>query len=769
MSEVAAACRRSLRVRGQVQGVGFRPFVYRIAAELDLSGFVRNDGEGVDIEIEGPRAVLARFEQRLAEEAPRLARIVSVEGADVVARRDAAPFAIIASQAAGSGAHITPDTATCPDCLRELFDPADRRWRYAFINCTHCGPRYTITRSLPYDRPNTSMAAFRLCEPCRTEYEAPADRRFHAQPNACPACGPRLLLCEASGKAIDCGDPIAATLERLEAGEILAIKGLGGFQLVCDASQPAAVRRLRERKQREEKPFALMVANTASAARHARINPAERQALESAERPIVLLERHAPEADLPAGVAPGLANIGIMLPCTPLHYLLFHEAAGRPAGLDWLDQELALTLVCTSANPGGEPLVIDNDEAVARLGGIADALLMHDRRILVRCDDTVAHVRNDCLRYIRRARGQTPRAIRLAASGPPVLALGGYLKNTVCVTRGNEAFVSQHVGDLDNRATCRALADTVEHLLDILDIEPALLASDLHPDFESTRLAAAMSGERGIGHLRVQHHHAHVAAVMAEHRLTSAVLGLALDGVGLGDDGEAWGGELLRVDRHGFTRLGHLARIALPGGDRAAREPWRMAAAALHALGRGQDIERRFSGPAASAVRQMLERDVRCPRTSSAGRWFDAAAGLLRIKDHARFEGQAAMLLEGLAAAHGPVDPWPAGHQVDDNNLNLLPLVGRLADTSDAGFGAALFHSTLADGLAAWVRNQAEATGLRDVVLSGGCMMNRLLATDLERRLKGFGLAVYEACELPPNDGGIAAGQAWVALLSQEA
>jgi len=761
-----ARARRRLRVRGQVQGVGFRPFVYRIAAEGGLSGWVRNDSEGVEIEAEGPADALAEFERRLAAEAPRLARIVALEGLDVAPAGGRDPFCIVASGGGGGGAHVTPDTAVCPDCLAELFDGGDRRWRYAFINCTNCGPRYTITRALPYDRPNTSMAAFAMCAPCLAEYRDPRHRRFHAQPNACPDCGPALSLLDASGAPLRGEDPVAGALARIRAGAILAIKGLGGFHLVCDASHPAAVTELRRRKNREEKPFALMVANVVAAARHARVSPAERAALESAERPIVLLERHDPAADLPAGVAPGLVMLGVMLPYAPLHYLLFHEYAGRPEGTGWLGQPVDLTLVCTSANPGGEPLVIGNDEALARLGGIADAFLVHDRDILVRCDDTVAHVRGDALRFIRRARGQTPRAVALARGGAPVLALGAYLKNTVCVTRGDEAFVSQHIGDLDNRPTCRALEETAAHLLDVLDIVPAAVASDLHPDFESTRLAERMAAARGLPHFRVQHHHAHVAAVMAEHRVATPVLGLALDGVGLGDDGAAWGGELLQVGPAGYTRLGHLAPIALPGGDRAAREPWRVAAAALHALGRGAEIERRFTSSGAAAVRSMLEAGVRCPPTTSAGRWFDAAAGLLGLKEVMRYEGQAAMLLEGLAAAHGPVDPSSDVRLADDLTLDLLPLLGHLADTSDAGFGAALFHSTLARALADWAAAAAETTGLQRVVLSGGCFMNRVLATGVERHLRSHGLGVLEASELPPNDGGIAAGQAWVALMA---
>lgn len=755
--------RRVIRVRGAVQGVGFRPFVWRLANELELEGFVRNDAEGVAIEVQGQPLALDRFVDRLTGEAPALARIDAVEASDVPAR-PASGFVIEPSIAGRARTGIAADTAVCPDCLAELFEPSDRRHRYPFINCTQCGPRYTITGRLPYDRANTSMAAFTLCEPCRAEYEHPATRRFHAQPNACPACGPRLALRDAHGRALDEGDVIAAALARIARGEILAIKGLGGYHLACDAGNAEAVARLRERKLREEKPFAVMVAGVPSLAALAELGADDHRLLEARERPIVLLRKRAGcEARLP-GVAPGLAWIGAMLPYTPLQYLLFHEAAGRPAGLEWLQSPQPLALVMTSANPGGEPLVTGEDEAFARLGGIADAFVTHDRAILVRCDDTVVRSERGAPAFIRRARGYTPAAIKLAAPGPSVLATGAFLKNAVCVTRGDEAFLSQHVGDLDNAPTCRALEEAARHLLRVLDVEPEIVAHDLHPDFHSTRFATAFAREHGISAIGVQHHHAHIAAVVAEHGVDAPVLGLALDGVGLGTDGGVWGGELLRVHRGSMDRIGKLRTLALPGGDRAAREPWRMAASALHALGRGSEIARRFEQPGAATIARMLERGVNCPPSSSAGRWFDAAAGLLGVRAVNAFEGQAPMLLEGLADRHGAVEPLAAGWTVGaEGVLDLLPLAGALADLDGAGHGAALFHATLVAALADWVSTAARQTGIATAALGGGCFMNRILASGLRAALERLGLAVLEARQAPPNDGGLALGQAAVA------
>jgi len=788
-----------IRVRGQVQGVGFRPFVYHLALELGLSGWVLNDADGVEIEAQGGEAALEALLRRLKKDAPDLAQVdeVSAVSAEVVPRHG---FAILESRSGHAHTGITPDAATCPACLADILDLANRRYRYPFTNCTHCGPRYTITRHLPYDRPNTSMAKFVLCPACRLEYDDPLNRRFHAQPNACSVCGPRLVLLEADGQQIVSDDPISETVRRLRAGQILAIKGIGGFHLMCDARNADAVARLRQRKQREEKPFAVMLAGIASLAPWVVFSEDERQLLETHERPIVLLQKQPGcDAAMP-GVAPGMAELGVLLPYTPLHFLLYHEAAGRPAGTMWLSAPQDLALVCTSANPGDEPLVTGNDEALSRLARIADAFVMHDRDIVVGCDDSVVRLNKETpsplwgegrgegaatvaphpnllprgekgqaalarVGFIRRARGYTPRAIKLPQAGRSVLACGGWFKNTVCLTRGDEAFLSQHIGDLDNAATCRSLEDTVQHLMGVLEIEPEVVAHDFHPDFFSTSFAVDFARQRGIPVLAVQHHHAHIAAVIVEHGLTEPLLGLALDGVGLGTDGAAWGGELLRVDGAHFERLGHLKELALPGGDIAAREPWRMAASALHAMGRGEEIERRFAVPAASAVRQMLEQNFNSPLSSSCGRLFDAAAGLLGVRQIAAFEGQAAMLLEGVAERHGPVEPMEQGYTVQDGELNLFPLLAALAEIDDASYGAALFHATLADALATWVEDGTERTGLECVAFGGGCFLNRLVSAALAARLGQAGAKVYRACQAPTNDGGLALGQAYIAMM----
>jgi hydrogenase maturation protein HypF len=757
-------------VRGIVQGVGFRPFVYRLARELALDGWVRNDAAGVTIEVQGDAAGIARLARSVREDAPARARVDSVALRDCVPEDPGAGFAILESGGGRAGTAIGPDSAICAGCLGDMFDPGNRRYRYAFTNCTGCGPRYTITHRLPYDRSMTSMAAFQQCGPCLDEYRSPLDRRFHAEPNACAACGPALRILDASGGLLDNPDPVAATWARLARGEIVAVKGLGGFHLVCDARNAGAVATLRERKAREEKPFAVMVANVASVRQWTQPTPADEAALEAAERGIVLLRKRACCDGELEGVAPGLAWLGAMLPYTPLHYLLFHEAAGRPDGTAWLARAQPLVLVMTSANPGGEPLVTGNAEAVARLAGIADVFLVHDRDIVVGCDDSVLRTVPGAaaapFQFVRRGRGYTPRAIRLAVAGPPVLALGGHFKNTVCVTRGDEAFVSQHLGDLDNAPTCAALDAAVAHLTSILEVEPQIIAHDLHPDFYSTRHAARLAAQWGVPTRPVQHHHAHIAAIVAEHRLPGPVLGLALDGVGLGSDGGVWGGELLYVDGAHCERMGRLRPLRLPGGDRAAREPWRMGASALSLAGRDNEIATRFAAEAAApSVRDMLVRRFNAPETSSMGRWFDAAAGLLGVRRRMSFEGQAAMLLEAAADRHGPVAADSSLYVIDAaHELDLTALVMHLADMRDVGRGAALFHATLVAALAAWVAQAAQERNLATVAGGGGCFLNAILARGLHAELEARGIALHQAHAVPPNDGGLALGQAWVAL-----
>lgn len=772
---------RRLRVRGVVQGVGFRPFVYRFARSLGLTGWVRNDGGGVEIEIQGSEPILDAFTQCLATEAPPLARVDSIEPEVIPPDLGRKEFTILPSAGGEMATAIGPDVGVCRACLHELFDLRDRRWRYPFINCTHCGPRYTITRTLPYDRARTSMADFVQCPSCDAEYHHPGDRRFHAEPNACPECGPQLRLFEPHGVRALARDPVTATLHRLQLGEIVALKSLGGFHLACDARNPQAVARLRRRKSRPDKPLALMLANTVSAARWVHLSSTETETLESPERPIVLLEKREEFDALLPGIAPGLDEAGVMLPYTPLHYLLFHEAAGRPEGTAWLDEEQPLALVMTSANPHGEPLVKDNDEAFLRLADIADVILLHDRDIVVRCDDSVLRVRPDLpaatgdapgggVQFLRRARGFTPLALPLPDDGPAVLAMGAHLKTTLCLTRRHEAFLSQHIGGLDNPAACEALDAAVEHLQTILSVRPAAVAHDAHPDYYSTRAAQAMAERFDIPAVPVQHHHAHVAAVCAEHRLTEPVLALAADGVGLGTDGMPWGGELLCVDGAGFRRLGYLSPLPLPGGDRAAREPWRMACAVLHVLGRGSEVAGRFGAthPNAEQVLGMLLKGTRCPPTTSLGRWFDGAAGLLGVCEVMSYEGQAAMMLETLARRFGGCLPLPGGYHIDTRPdsglsvLNLYPLLNQLMDEDDPGRGAARFHQTLVEALSEWMAGMAHATGLRTLVLAGGCFHNRLLSAGLRQRLVARGLKVFEAQHVPPGDGGLALGQAWV-------
>lgn len=755
-----------IRVSGVVQGVGFCPFVWRLASELNLSGWVRNDGRDVEIEACGTAEQIHEFIARLQQEAPPLALVHNVThsiAAKSEAGRLSEGFVIANGHHGRIPALIGHDTAVCNSCLSEIFNPSNRRWRYAFTHCAQCGPRYTISRALPYDRARTSLKPFTQCNKCQHEYRQSADRRFHDEANCCPKCGPQLALHDNDGHVLP-GDPVVIALTLLRQGKILAIKSQGGFHLACDARNPAAVAVLRERKQREEKPFAVMLANPASAAAFAQVAIGEPGLLNLPERPLILLKKRKACDTLLPGVAPGLAALGVMLPHAPLHYLLFHEAAGRPPGMDWLESPQELALVMTSANPGGEPLVVDNDEALLRLSGIADAYLMHELEIVKRCDDSVARMTPSGLQFIRRARGYTPRAIKLPHAGPSVLAVGSWFKNTVCVTRGDEAFISQHIGTLNNAATCNFFEESVAELLKLLDVEPTILAHDLSPDFHSTRFATHFARERDLPLLGVQHHHAHAAAVLAEHGEQGPAIALILDGVGLGTDGQAWGGELLQIDTEYCKRLGHLSTLTLPGAENVRREPWRMAAAALHKLGRGHEIVERFAGQrAAQNMAKLLDSNHKFQQTSSLGRMFDAAAGLLGIKPVAAFAGQVTMLLEGMAERYGEILPLDHCWRIEeDGRLDLLPLFAVLADEKNAERGAALFHATLLAALTEWVRSVAAPDSI--IIGSGTYFLNQMLTRGLRARLGAHGLHLLEAQRVPPNDAGVALGQAWIAM-----
>ena len=726
-------------VRGVVQGVGFRPWVYRLAKRHALTGLVYNDARGAVVEVEGEGA--PGFFDELRAHPPPLARIDSVELEPMPLQRSN-DFVIAHSVQGGPvTAPVTADAGLCEACLEEVCTPGARRYRYAFLNCTDCGPRYTITRSLPYDRPQTTLAGFPLCPDCRAEYDDPRDRRFHAQPIACPTCGPRL------------SHGLDVIWRALARGQVVALKGLGGYLLALDARNEQAVSTLRARKHRDAKPFAVMVANLESARAIAEVSEHDAAWLTSARRPIVVMRAHG-SSGLAPSLAPGLETVGVMLPPTPLQLLLFHEALGRPAGTAWLHQPHGLVLVMTSANPSGAPIIVDDDEAKRVLAPIADLVVTHDRPIAARCDDSVATTVDGAPTLIRRSRGYVPEGIRLPASGPSVLALGAHLKSTVCVTRGDEAFLSAHVGDLDDTDTLQFHEEASSHLQRVLGVTPTLVAHDLHPDFQST-LRAVRSG---LPTLAVQHHHAHLAAVIAEHALEGPVVGLALDGFGLGTDGGAWGGELLRVDGAQFSRLGHLAPIALPGGDQASRQPWRMAVSALHQLGRADEARRRFAGqPQLEGVLAMLATRTRSPESTACGRWFDAAAGLLGLLTHAGFEAEAPLKLEQLVRAARVL---PGGFALTPAGLSLAPLFDALLDR-DPREGAELFHGTLAAGLVALTLPHVVGG---KVALSGGCALNGVLVRALREGFEREGVTLVRALRHPPNDGGLALGQAWVAL-----
>ncbi|MHB9149622.1 MAG: carbamoyltransferase HypF [Thermoleophilia bacterium] len=781
-----------VRVTGAVQGVGFRPFVHALATSLSLAGRVRNDPFGVEIVVEGPPATLEAFVRRLVDDAPPLSLVEAVT-AEKIEPAGMTGFSIAQSSGgAHSDTYVTADAATCPDCLRELFDPCNRRYRYPFINCTACGPRYTITRAIPYDRPSTTMASFRMCPECQREYDDPCDRRFHAQPNACPVCGPRLTY-HTAGRADAHGEAaLASAVDVLLEGGIIAVKGLGGYHLACDATRETSVAALRLRKHRDERPFAVMAGTLEDVAAHCSVSQAEAELLSSPRRPIVLLDRAYPrpaaagEASrgapsiahdaLAPSVAPGVDTHGFFLPYTPLHHLLLH-AVGRP-------------LVMTSGNVSDEPIAFEDRDAFSRLRPLADGFLTHDRPIHVRVDDSVARALDGRPYLVRRSRGWAPLPVSFPGSDTCILAVGGHLKNTFVVTRGRRAFVSQHIGDLENLETLRSLEEGVAHFQRLFDLRPAMVAHDLHPDYLSTRFAGRIAAEHSLTIVGVQHHEAHVASVLADAGHPGPVVGVAFDGTGYGTDGTVWGGEFFVGSPGALTRVARLGRLPLPGGEAAIREPWRLGLALLQVC--GIDPEAALAPVANNGVDTLLSRSwefmarvieerVNTPLTSSAGRLFDAIAALLSLRLEVSYEGQAAILLETAARRHFATtglpsaattpdwlarDGWPAATRPDlsPRVIPLQPfahaLVHDLARGDRPSQIAARFHHALAWVTAEEAAVQAAHHSLDTVALGGGVFQNMLLVQLLMDRLRRLGLDVLTHRNVPTNDGGLSLGQA---------
>jgi len=733
--------RRQIRIRGVVQGVGFRPFVHNLARGLGLAGYVLNTSSGVIVEVEGAPDTLDRFVASLRSEAPPLARIAGMVVAETgpLGDRD---FVIRESQAQeGEFALVSADVATCADCFRDFTDPDNRRFGYPFTNCTNCGPRYTIIRDIPYDRPNTTMATFRMCAACQREYDDPGNRRFHAQPNACPECGPQLSA------------PIGEARRRLGEGAIVAIRGLGGFHLACDARNDRAVRLLRERKRRSDKPFALMARDLAAVAGFCVVSDADRRALSSPRRPIVILPRRA-DSDISAAVAPGNNTIGVMLPYTPLHHLLFTDAPYD-------------ALVMTSGNMSEEPIVTANEEALARLRPLADWFLLHNRDIYMRADDSVVRTFEGKERVLRRSRGFVPQAIDLGMEVAETLACGGELKNTFCLSKGRYAVLSQHIGDMENYETLVFFEETLANLKKLFRVEPRAIAYDLHPAYLSTQYAMRVPDLEKIG---VQHHHAHIASCMAENGLRGKVIGVAMDGTGYGTDGQIWGGEFLVADYGGFERRAHLRYVPLAGGDAAVRQPWRAAlayladtfgpAAEFSELATWRDVPENRR----KAVRSMIAHRVNTIDTSSCGRLFDAVASLVGLRQQINYEGQAAIELE-MIAAEGVGDAYPFG--LESDAVDFRPAIERVVADAQAGVPvplvAARFHNAVADAAVEVCRRLRAEEKLNRVCLSGGTFQNMKLLARVLAGLRRLEFEVFIHAQVPPNDGGIALGQAVIA------
>jgi hydrogenase maturation protein HypF len=754
--------RRHIEVSGIVQGVGFRPFVYRLARSGRLTGKIRNTSAGVSIEIQGMPQAVSDFVQRLSAEAPPLAYITDVSVRETPCSNET-EFRIESSRgpAAEMETLIAPDVAVCADCLRELLDPSDRRCGYPFINCTNCGPRFSIVRDIPYDRALTSMAMFAMCPACQSEYDDPLNRRFHAQPNACWKCGPQLELWDSSGAVISCADPIEKAVEALKAGNIIAVKGLGGFHLTVDVMNPRAIHLLRERKHRVDKPFAVMLPNIATAYEVCDVSTAEQGALESVQRPIVLLRRKD-QCDMPEELAPFHRELGVFLPYTPVHHLLFQRGKFR-------------ALVMTSANLSEEPIAIDNREAVQRLRGITDLFLVHNRKILLRCDDSVVRVTNRRMRQLRRSRGFVPMPIFLKDGQLPILAVGGELKNTVCLTKGKHAFLSQHIGDLENAESYEFFEEAVTHLKTILEIEPKAIAYDLHPDYFSTKWAL----QQNLPTIGVQHHHAHITSCMAENHLDGRVIGFALDGTGYGTDGNMWGSEVLIADYESFDRFAHLEYVSLPGGEAAIREPWRMAVSYLvHHFGRAFlnfriPFLRNIDLDKTAILLRMIERDVNCPLTSGAGRLFDAVSALIGIRLRVNYEAQAAIELENRtwnSADEGtyPLDVIPQRKDGKEAIISTQRLFQRIVEDLQSNIAPEIisrrFHNGVIDILVKVALLARDKTNLDRVCLSGGTFNNAYLCNRLEQALCAAGFEVFIQHDLPAGDGGLSLGQAIIAV-----
>ena len=749
---------RRLLVRGIVQGVGFRPFVYSLAERLDLKGWVRNSSRGLEIEVNGPAAEIAEFELAIRQNPPPLSHIDTIES-EIIPGNGYSSFQILDSEPQpGEFLPVSPDVAICPDCQQELFDPANRRYRYPFINCTNCGPRFTIIKEIPYDRPNTTMAGFSLCPDCAAEYADPADRRFHAQPTACAVCGPQIWLEENGKTTTHREDAIRSSRLILKNGGILAIKGLGGFHLACDAFNSLAVAELRRRKQRSEKPFALMAFSLDQVEPYCLVQPEERELLLDRSRPVVLLARK--HAAMPASeLAPGQKTLGVMLAYTPLHLLLMEPEPGFPE-----------MLVMTSGNLSEEPIAYLDTDARSRLSGLADAFLMHDRPIHTRLDDSVTRLAGGAPMLIRRSRGYAPHPIRLAQDQPPTLGGGAELKNTFCLTRDRYAFVSHHIGDMENYETLQAFETGLEHYQRLFKIDPVLLACDMHPDYLASRYLREHAQENKLPLIEVQHHHAHMAACLAENGWTDEedVIGLSFDGTGYGVDGAVWGSEVLLGGYAHFERLYHLKYLPLPGGDAAARHPARMALAALWALGMDWDPElapvRDICEADRTVLKIQLERSINTPLTSSMGRLFDVAASLAGVRQIVNYEGQAAMEFEALVdpaeteayafpVESGLIDPAPALESIMSDWLR-----GETQPVISARFHNGLVQLCLQ--VCSEIRN---LHGVKTVALSGGVWQNKTLLEGTLRGLKNAGFNVLIHHQLPPNDGCISLGQALVA------